>query len=190
MLAHRQGAPPNAAELGRSLGVDAKTVTTYLDLMVDLLLVRRLPPLQANVGKRLVKAPKTYVRDSGLAHALLGLDSLDDVLGHPIARASWEGHIVSNLLRAAPPRTEASYYRTATGIGVDLVLDLPGNRRWAIEVKRSTAPTLTKGFHAALDDVGPDAAFVVYAGDERYPKGDGVEVIGLNELAGMLAALH
>lgn len=138
MLAHRQGAPLNAAELGRSLGVDAKTIATYLDLMVDLLLVRRLPPLHANVGKRLVKAPKTYVRDSGLAHALLGVDTLDDLLAHPIAGASWEGHVISNLLRAAPPRTEASYYRTATGNGLDLVLDLPGNRRWAIEVKRGT----------------------------------------------------
>ena len=186
MLAHRQGAPLNAAELGRSLGVDAKTVTTYLDLMADLLLVRRLPPLHANVGKRLVKAPKTYVRDSGLAHVLLGLDTLDDVLGHPIAGASWEGHAISNLLRAAPARTEASYYRTATGNEIDLVLDLPGNRRWAIEVERSTAPTVTKGLRAALKDVGPDAAFVVHGGDDRYPKGDGVEAIGLAELARML----
>lgn len=187
MLAHRQGAPLNAAELGRSLGVDAKTIATYLDLMVDLLLVRRLAPLHANVGKRLVKAPKTYVRDSGLAHVLLGLDTLDDVLGHPIAGASWEGHVISNLLRVAPPRTEASYYRTATGNEIDLVLDLPGGRRWAVEVKRGTAPTVTKGFHAALEDVRPDAAFVVHGGDDRYPKGDGVEAIGLAELAGMLA---
>ena len=187
MLAHRQGAPLNAAELSRSLGVDAKTVRTYLDLMVDLLLVRRLPPLHANAGKRLVKAPKTYVRDSGLVHALLGLHGAEDVLGHPVAGASWEGHVIANLLRAAPARTEASYYRTATGNEIDLVLDLPGGRRWAVEIKRSSAPALTRGFHAALRDVEPDAAFVVYAGVERYPKAEGVEAIGLRELAATLA---
>ena len=187
MLAHRQGTPLNASEIARSLGVDAKTVSTYLGLMVDLMLVRRLTPLHANVGKRLIKAPKTYVRDSGLAHALLGLDTLDDVLGHPVAGASWEGHVVANLLRAVPARTEASFYRTATGVEIDLVLDLPGERRWAIEIERSSAPALTRGFHVALDDLNPDAAFVVYAGNERYPKADGVEAIGLRELASVLA---
>ena len=188
MLAHRQGTPMNAAELARGLGVDPKTVATYLDLMVDLLLVRRLPPLHANVGKRLVKTPKTYVRDSGLVHTLLRLDTLDDLLGHPVVGASWEGHVVENLLRVAPPRAEASYYRTSTGNEIDLVLDLPGGRRWAIEVKRSSAPTLSKGFHSALEDVRPDAAFVVYPGPDRYPKGEGIEAIGLPELAAVLEA--
>ena len=190
MLAHRQGAPMNAAELARGLGVDPKTVAAYLDLMVDLLLVRRLPPLHANVGKRLVKTPKTYVRDSGLVHTLLRLDTLDDVLGHPVAGASWEGHVVENLLRVAPPRTEASYYRTATGNEIDLVLDLPGDRRWAIEVERSSAPTVSKGFHAALEDVRPDTAFVAYPGRERYPKGEGIEAIGVSELAAALEGLR
>jgi len=190
MLAHRQGAPFNSAELGRSLGIDAKTVTTYLDLMVDLLLVFRLPPLQANLGKRLVKTPKTYIRDSGLVHSLLRLDTHDDILGHPIAGASWEGHVISNLLQAAPRRTEASYYRTATGNEVDLVLDLPGNKRWAIEIKRSSAPTVSKGFYASINDIKPDAAFVVYSGNERYGKGEGVEAIGLMEMASELAGLN
>lgn len=189
MLAHLQGTPMNAAEIGRGLGVDPKTVATYLDLMVDLLLVRRLPSLRANVGKRLVKMPKTYVRDSGLVHTLLRLDKLDDLLGHPIVGASWEGHVIENLLRAAPSRTEASYYRTSTGNEIDLVLDLPGDRRWAIEVKRSSAPTVSKGFHSALKDVRPDAAFVVYPGQDRYPKGEGVEAIGLVELARQLDGL-
>lgn len=109
MLAHRQGAPLNAAELARSLAVDSKTIANYLGLMVDLLLVRRLQPVHTNVGKRLVKSPKTYVRDSGLVHTLLRLDSLDDVLGHPIAGASWEGHVIETLIRAAPPRTEPGF---------------------------------------------------------------------------------
>lgn len=183
MLAHRQGAPLNAAELARALAVDGKTVAGYLDLMVDLLLVRRLPPLHANVGKRLTKSPKTYVRDSGLVHSLLRLDTLGDVLGHPVAGESWEGHVIETLIGAAPPRTEASFYRTATGIELDLVLDLPGGERWAIEIKRSNAPKIEKGFHAAIEDVHPSRAFVVYGGRERYPKGEGVEVIGLKGLA-------
>jgi len=189
MLAHRQGALLNLAELARSLSVDGKTVASYLDLMVDLLLVRRLAPLSTNTGKRLTKSPKTYIRDSGLTHTLLRLDTRDDLLGHPVAGASWEGHVVESLIRAAPPRSEASFYRTAAGAEVDLILDLPGRRRWAIEVKHSSAPTLSKGFHNAIADVAPDRAFVVYSGSERYPKAPNIEAIGLRELAEELAQL-
>jgi predicted AAA+ superfamily ATPase len=151
--------------------------------MVDLLLVRRLPPLHVNVGKRLTKSPKIFVRDSGLVHALLRLDTLDDVLGHPIAGASWEGHVLEMLIRVAPPRAEASFYRTATDVEIDLVLDMPGGERWAIDVKRSSAPKVERGFHVALGDVRPTRAFVVYGGTERYPKSEGIEAIGLRELA-------
>jgi len=189
MLAHTQGGLLNAAALARSLAVDGKTVASYLDLMVDLLLVRRLPPYHANVSKRLVKSPKTYVRDSGLVHALLRLDTLDQLLGHPIAGASWEGHVVETLLRAAPARTRASFYRTAAGAEMDLVLELPGDRLWAVEIKRGSAPKLEKGFHNALEDLRASAAFVVYSGDERYPKGDRVEVIGVREMAEELAGV-
>lgn len=188
MLAHRQGAPLNAAEIARSLAVDGKTVAKYLDLMVDLLMVRRLQPLHANVGKRLTKSPKTYVRDSGLLHSLLRLDTLNDLLGHPIAGASWEGHVVETLIAAAPPRTDASFYRTATGVELDLVLDMPGGDRWAIEIKRSSAPKFEKGFYAAIEDVQPSRTFVVYGGNERYPQREGVEAIGLRDLANELAA--
>lgn len=187
MLAHRQGATLNAAELARSLAVDGKTVAKYLDLLVDLLLVRRLQPVHANVGKRLVKSPKTFVRDSGLVHTLLRLDSLDDVLGHPIAGASWEGHVIETLIRLAPPRSEASFYRTSAGAEMDLVLDLPGNRRWAIEVKRGLVPSVSRGFHNAVKDLEPDRAFIVHSGDERYSKGDNVEAIGLRMLAKEIA---
>jgi predicted AAA+ superfamily ATPase len=183
MLAHRQGALLNAAELARSLAVDGKTVTRYLDLMVDLLLVRKLQPLHANVGKRLVKSPKTYLRDSGLVHTLLRLDTFEDVLSHPIVGASWEGHAIETLLRVAPARTEASFYRTSVGAEVDLVLDLPGHRRWAIEVKRGTVPSVSRGFHSALSDLEPARAFVVHSGVDRYPKGEGIEAIGLRALA-------
>ena len=190
MLAHQQGALLNASQLARSLGVDSKTVAAYVDLMVDLLLVRRLEPLHRNTGKRLVKAPKTYVRDSGIVHTLMRLDSLDDVLSHPIAGATWEGHVVETLLRVAPPRTQPSFYRTAAGAEIDLVLDLPGNRRWVVEVKRGAVASLGKGFHSACADVEPDRAFVVYGGDERFPKAPGVEAIGLYELAAELVQLH
>lgn len=189
MLAHSQGGLWNAAQLARSLGVDGKTVSRYLDLMVDLLLVRRLPPLHANVRKRLVKSPKVYVRDSGVAHALLRIPDTDELLGHPVAGASWEGFVVESLLAAAPDWTRASFYRTATGAEIDLVLELPGNRRWAVEIKRSTVARAPKGFRIALEDVPMDRAFLVHGGDDRFPKGGGVEAIGLREMAEELAAL-
>jgi len=189
MLAHAQGGLHNAAELARALAVDGKTVARYLDLMVDLLLVRRLPPYFANVRKRLVKSPKVYVRDSGLVHTLLRLDDLDDLLGHPVAGASWEGFVIETLLRAAPERTQASFYRTATGVEVDLVLELPGNRLWAIEIKRGLAPQVEPSLRQALDDLHPECAFLVYSGDERYPKGQGIEAIGLGGLAAELAGM-
>ena len=135
MLAHQQGALLNAAGLARNLDVSGNTVAGYLDLLVDLLLLRRLPPFHANVKKRLVKSPKVYIRDSGLVHALLNIDSLNDLLAHPVVGMSWEGHVLENLLRVAPERTEASFYRTA-GVEIDLILKLPGNRLWAIEIMR------------------------------------------------------
>ena len=189
MLAHRQGAPLNAADIARSLGVDGKTVASYLDLMVDLLLVRRLQPYHANVRKRLVKSPKVFIRDSGLLFNLLGLDTLDDVLGHPVSGAGWEGFVIENLLGNVPQRAVANYYRTATGNEIDLLLELPGNKCWAIEIKRSAAPTLSDGFYRALEDVQPDRSFIVYNGEERYAKADGVEAIGLAELAAILKGM-
>lgn len=187
MLAHSQGGLWNAASLARSLAVDGKTVARYVDLLADLLLVRRLPPLHANVRKRLAKSPKVYVRDSGIVHALLRLDDPESVLGHPIAGASWEGFVIETLLRAAPERTQASFYRTASGVEIDLVLELPGPRVWAIEIKRGLAPATSRGFRVAIDDVQPDRAFIVHGGEDRYPKGSGVEAIGLRELSDELA---
>ena len=190
MLAHSQGTPLNAAKLARSLAVDGKTIAKYLDLMVDLLLVRRLQPFHANVSKRLVKSPKVYLRDSGLLHTLLRLDDYDDVLSHPITGESWEGFVIENIIRATPERTEVSYYRTSAGAEVDLVLDIGGKHGiWAIEIKRSTAPKVSKGFHQSLEDIKPNKAFLVYAGEERYPKGKGIEVIGLVEICSLLQGL-
>ena len=189
MLAHVQGATLNAAQLARGLAVDGKTVARYLDLLVDLLLVRRLPPFHANVGKRLVKSPKVYVRDSGIVHTLLGLDDREAVLGHPVAGGSWEGFVVETLLGAAPERAGAWFYRTAAGAEIDLVLEMTGGKLWAVEIKRGLAPKLDRGFHHAREDLEPERSFVVYSGDDRYPRGEGVEVIGLGELASLLAAI-
>ena len=187
MLAHMQGGMLNAAQLARGLAVDGKTVARYLDLLVDLQLVRRVPPFHTNVRKRLVKSPKVYVRDSGIVHTLLGLDDREAILGHPVAGGSWEGFVLENLLGAAPERVKPWFYRTAAGAEIDLVLELPGGDLWAVEIKRGLAPRLDKGFHHARQDLNPERSFVVYSGNERYPKGETVEVIGLSELASLLA---
>jgi len=190
MLAHNQGTLLNAAQLARNLSVSAPTVSSYIDLLADLLLVRRLPPFHANTGKRLVKSPKTYVRDSGLVHALLGIENFDDLLGHPVVGASWEGFVIENLITAAPSRTRAGFYRTARGAEIDLVLELGGKHgTWAIEIKRSLAPKTEKGFTIALEDIQPQKAFIVYGGEDRYPKREGVEAISLHEMTQELANL-
>ena len=186
MLAHTQGELLNAAKLARGLGVDGKTVARYLDLLVDLLLVRRLPPWHANVGKRLVKSPKVFIRDAGLAHALLGLATKDDVLGHPVAGHTWEAMVIETLMGAAPDGTEASFYRTSAGAEIDLLLVLPRGQTWAIEVSRSSAPKVDKGFHVACADLRPQGRFVVYPGRERFSLGDGIEAISLSALASSL----
>jgi predicted AAA+ superfamily ATPase len=183
MLAHSQGEMLNAAVLARSLSVDGKTIARYLDLLVDLLLVRRVPPWHRNVGKRLVKAPKIYVRDSGLVHALLRLRTLEDVLGHPVTGGSWEGMVVESLVAASPEGTEASFYRTAAGAEIDLILALPGDRLWAIEIKRGSAPKLSRGFYNACADLEPERRFVVYNGAETFPLNPHVDAIGVRALA-------
>jgi predicted AAA+ superfamily ATPase len=187
MLAHNQGQLLNASRLAASLEVSSPTVSRYIDLLADLLLVRRLPPLIANVGKRLVKSPKVYVRDSGLLHALLSLRSLHEVLGHPVAGSSWEGFVLESLLAAAPDDASASFYRTAAGAEVDLVLDL-GRKlgRWVIEIKRTAAPSASKGLRNAIDDLKPDRAFIVHGGEKRFPLGEGVEAISLSALCRQL----
>lgn len=188
MLAHEQGQTLNAAKIAASMAVSGQTVARYLDLLADLMLVRRLQPWAANAGKRLVRAPKVYVRDSGLVHALLGLPTLDDVLSHPVAGGSWEGHVIDNLIATAPLGTQSWFYRSTAGAEIDLVLELPGGGRWAIEVKRSSAPSVGKGFHIAAADLKADERFVVHSGGDSYPLGQGVQAVSLLEMQGRLAA--
>lgn len=188
MLAHSQGSLLNAANLARALAVDGKTVARYLDLLEDLLLVRRLQPFHANLGKRLVRSPKVYVRDPGIAHALLGIPTRDALYGHPVAGASWEGMVIETLLAATPEGTSAFFYRTLAGAEIDLLVELPGGTVWAIEIKRGLAAKVEKGFHVAASDLHPKKRFVVYSGTERYSKTDAVEAIGVRELASLLVA--
>ncbi len=190
MLAHSQGVLLNASKLASSLDVSVPTVNNYLDLFEDLLLVRRLPSFHGNLKKRLVKSPKIYVRDSGLVHALLGLADYSALAGHPVVGPSWEGFVVENLLGSTPPQTKSSFYRTAAGAEIDLVLEIPGqDGLWAIEIKHSLAPRAQKGFHHARMDLKPTHSFIVYAGEDRYPLTEDVEVIGIREMAAMLKAL-
>lgn len=140
MLAHDRGGMVNAARLAAALGVSGQTVGRYIDLLCDLLLVRRLTPWASNAGKRMVKSPKVYVRDSGLVHALLGITTLDDLVSHPVSGMSWEGWLVENLIAAAPAGTEAFCYRTSAGAEIDLVLKLRPGKRLAFECKRSLPP--------------------------------------------------
>jgi uncharacterized protein len=190
MLAHHQGGLLNLSVLARSLEIDGRTVARYVDLLVDLLLVRRLPPWTSNAGKRLVRSPKVYVRDSGIVHTLLGLSSKDALLGHPVVGASWEGFAIESLLSAADAwQVRPSFYRARAGAEVDLVLSWRDGRRWVIEVKRTLVPKLRRGFTSAWEDIQPERGFVVYAGSDRYPIRRDVEAIGLVELCRELEAL-
>lgn len=188
MLAHQQGGLLNSAQLARGLGVSGATVTHYLDLMVDLLLVRRLPPRLANAGKRLVRSPKVYLRDSGLVHALLGLGDKEALLGHPVAGHSWEGLVIENVLAVAGEEVAASFYRTSGGAEVDLVLTWPSGVEWAVEVKRSLSPRLERGMRSALADIGPQRSYIAYPGAERYRVAAETWAIDLPSLCAEVAA--
>ena len=188
MLAHNQGGQLNIAQIGANLGITAPTAKRYIELLEDLLLIRTLRPWSGNLGKRLVKAPKIYIRDSGLTHALLNLTALDDVLGHPVVGASWEGFVIENILSCLPIGATPWFYRTSAGAEIDLVIESSG-KRWAIEIKRSLAPTLSKGFHFGCEDIQATNRFIVYPGKDRFPAANDVTVLPLidmmNELRDM-----
>jgi uncharacterized protein len=190
MLAYEQGQVLNAARLAASLGISGQTIARYLDTLCDLLLVRRLQPWAHQSSKRLVKAPKVYVRDSGLVHALLSLGTQRELLSHPVVGGSWEGWIIENLLACAPTTTQACYYRTVVGAEIDLVLELPAAQRWAIEIKRSSAPTVSKGFHLGCDDIAATRRLVVSSANTAFPMSGGIEHLPLLTLMQQLLALR
>lgn len=176
MLAHHQGELLDQSKLAAALAISGQTVSRYIDLLCDLMLVRRLSAWHGNVGKRLIRSPKVYVRDSGLVHALLGLSNLDAVLGHPVAGTSWEGFVIEQLINAAP-QAQASFYRTSNGAEVDLVLAFRNQQTWAIEIKRSSAPTVSRGFYQATTDLGATRKLLVAPVEQTYPMKEGIEVV-------------
>tara|TARA_R110000868_G_scaffold154618_4_gene380702 strand:+ start:925 stop:2097 length:1173 start_codon:yes stop_codon:yes gene_type:complete len=189
MLAHNQGSTFNASQLSRSLDASHTTIIRYLDLMVDLLLVRRLQPYTFNIGKRLIKAPKVYVRDSGITHTLLNIKNYNDLLGNPIVGNSWEGFVIENILAVAPSDVKPYFYRTSGGAEIDLILEFGINNLWAIEIKRSSAPKPSKGFYSACDDLNPKEKFIVYSGTDTFTIKKDITIISLYDMMERLEAL-
>ncbi len=189
MLAHNQGCLLNAAQIAGGLGVSGQTVGRYLDLLVDLLLVRRLQPWTVNAGKRLVKSPKVYVRDSGIVHALLDISDFNTLLGHPVVGYSWEGFVIENILAIAGDRPPRGFYRTSGGAEIDLVLEPAPGERWAIEIKHSLAPKVSKGFYSACKDIQATRKIVIYSGDDCFPMREGIEACSLLSILKQLESL-
>lgn len=186
MLAHCHGQVWNASEIGRSLQVAHTTVKRYLDLMAGALLVRVLPPWFENVGKRLVKSPKVYIRDTGLLHALLDLERMDELESHPKLGASWEGFALEQILAWAGGR-EAYFWGTHGGAELNLCL-MSGSRRIGIELKYTSAPSTSKSMHAAIQDLRLNHLYVVYPGNETFPLSPAITAIGLADVKDRITA--
>jgi len=182
MLAHNQSCQLNIAQLGANLDVAAPTAKRYIELLEDLLLIRSLRPWFGNIGKRLVKSPKIYIRDSGLVHALLNLKSMDDLLGHPVIGASWEAYVIENLISCLPIGVTPWFYRTSAGAEIDLVIEKNEKTMYAIEIKRSLAPSVSKGFYLGCDDIGATHRYLVYPGNEKFPVGKNITAISLLDM--------
>jgi len=190
MLAHIQGSVLNAAHLARNLEISGVTIGRYLDLMVDLLLVRRLKPWTFNIGKRLVRSPKVYIRDSGITHALLNIGNYSELLGHPVVGGSWEGFVIENIMSVTPTNVQPFYYGTPAGAEIDLILEFSPTEKWAIEIKRNNVPSASKGFYIACEDIQPQKRYVVYSGKDRFPLANGVMAIPLFELMQEILQKH
>jgi predicted AAA+ superfamily ATPase len=188
MLAHLQGQLFNASAIANNLDTSSPSIGRYLDLMVDLMLVRRLQPWFVNVGKRLVKSPKIYVRDSGVLHSLLGISDFEALLSHPVLGSSWEGFVIEQVLSVAGAHARPWFYRTAAGAEIDLILEFP-NGLWAIEIKRSGAPTISKGFYNACEDIKPIRRIVVHNGNSDFQIAPGVEAKRLGSMLEELSTL-
>ena len=187
MLAHTQGGLLNISKFATNLSMSSTTVRRYVDLLIGLLLVRQLTPYHFNIKKRLVKSPKTYIRDSGLLHTLLGIVDFNQLAGHPVFGVSWEGYVIENILARVPYGTLASFYRTTVGAEIDLLLEIPLEPGlWAIEIKWGLRAKSSKGFRISCDDLNPSRTFIVYSGDDYYTIANNVEVIGIRKFLGIL----
>ncbi len=180
MLAYSQGELFNASKLAGSLGVSSVTISRYLNLMVDLLLVRRLEPWSGNVQKRLVKSPKIFVRDSGIVHSLLRIPNYDSLLGHPVCGKSWEGFVIEKIISSLPWGVNPYFYRTSAGAEIDLLLEFGLDEFWAVEIKASRTPKLEKGFHIACEDLKVKEKFVIYPGEEKFPVNKDTMILSLS----------
>ena len=183
MLAHAQGGLFNASRFANSLDVSARTVGRYLDLLEGLLLVRTLRPWRTNAGKRLVAAPKIYLRDSGLVHALLNIETREELLGHPVAGATWEGMVIEAIIAAAPNRATPWFYRTSAGAEIDLVLELAPKRLAVFEIKRSAPAGTPANFRTTSGDIGAEHRFVVFPGPESYAMSHGIKALAVHDIA-------
>ena len=178
MLAHYNGNQINLSEVGRSLELSHTTIKSHLDILTDFYMVRQVPPWSGNVKKRLVKSPKIYIRDTGILHSLLNISSLYTLMSNPALGASWEAFVIENILNSLDTRWQYSYYRTATQIEIDLVLETPDGEVWAIEIKRNSAPKVSRGYIEACKDVKATHKWIINSLEDRYPLSNGVEVIG------------
>ena len=183
MLAHVHGQLWNASKIAVSLGVSSPTARRYLDMLCDTFMVRALSPYHTNLRKRLIKSPKVYIRDPGLTHALLDLDSLDALLAHPVAGHSWEGFILEQIIHQLPAGYEAFFYGTVAGAEIDLLITRQGRPHTAVEVKRTYSPSTTRSLTIALGDLGLERAFIVYPGEESFPMRHGVVAYPATRLA-------
>jgi len=188
MLAHLHGQMWNASRLASGFGVSAPTVQHYLDILEATYMVRRLLPLHVNLGKRLVKSPKIYLRDSGLLHALLGIVTLDDLSGHPVVGPSWEGWVLEQIAQLLGAQWQLSFYRTAAGAKMDVIAER-GKQRIGFEIKFSSAPALSKGCWTAIADLEVDRTYVVAPVESGYPLADNVDVVPATGLATLLLTL-
>ena len=181
MLAHNQGTNINVSKLAGSLEISNTSVGRYIDLLADLLLIRKLKPYTTNIKKRLVKSSRVYVRDSGITHALLGIKTYNDLLGHPVVGKSWEGFVIENIMSILPPDAEAFYYRTAGGAEIDLLIEFRGSPRkfWAVEIKRSASASLQRGFFEACEDVKPTRKFIIHAEADTFSLKNDIQATSL-----------
>jgi predicted AAA+ superfamily ATPase len=186
MTAHHHGNLWNASAIANALGVSSPAASRYLDILCDTFIVRQLAPFSANVKKRLVKSPKIYVRDSGLLHALLGIHSHEQLQGHPVVGASWEGMVIEQILAILPAGIEPFFYRTSAGAEVDLLLVPRSGSPIAVEIKHSLSPKVSIGLRSVMDDLQCERGFIVYSGNETYqmtPRITALPVTLLNDLA-------
>ncbi|GJL54639.1 MAG: ATPase [Nitrospirales bacterium] len=188
MLAHHHAQQVNLSQLSESLGVNYKTVKNYIDILSDFYMLRQIQPWAGNTKKRLVKAPKIYLRDTGLMHRLLNIADFETLLGHPSVGPSWEGFIIENIICHLSDKWRYSYYRTSAQAEIDLVLEGPRHEVWAVEVKRSIAPRVRKGFHLASQDVQATKRFVIYPGSEHFPLSKNIEALGIVQFLRLLEA--